>query len=106
MTVYEIHTTTPGGLPNAVTGHAYNVALAASGGTPPYSFSAGGLPGGLSLSSSGVISGTVTSGPGRNSISLRVTDSQGVSSGKQMGIEVLGGTQFPSINLYGKRGLR
>src|SRR5690348_16213635 len=49
-------------LPNATRSAAYNQTLAASGGTSPYSWSvsSGTLPTGLSLSSSGAISGTPT----------------------------------------------
>ena len=48
-----------GSLPEARVGEGYQVVLVASGGTPPYSWSlAGGtLPDGLSLSTSGVLSG-------------------------------------------------
>ena len=48
-----------GSLPEARVGEAYQVVLAASGGTPPYSWSlAGGvMPDGLSLSSGGMLSG-------------------------------------------------
>ncbi len=48
-----------GSLPEARVGEGYQVALVASGGTPPYSWSlAGGvMPDGLSLSSGGVLSG-------------------------------------------------
>ncbi len=53
-----ISTTT---LPNGDVGIAYISNPQASGGTPPYSWSASGLPGGLSIySASGVISGTPT----------------------------------------------
>jgi hypothetical protein len=53
-----ILTTSP--LPPGHPGVFYEQALLAAGGSPPYSFSviAGGLPAGLSLSGSGVISGT------------------------------------------------
>jgi len=46
-------------LPDAVFGTAYSQTLAASGGTPPYSWSisAGALPSGVALSAAGVISG-------------------------------------------------
>ena len=48
-------------LPNGNVGIAYSATLAASGGTPPYSWSAPGLPAGLSINSAtGVISGTPT----------------------------------------------
>jgi subtilisin-like proprotein convertase family protein len=56
-------TFTPATLPGATAGVSYNQTLTASGGTAPYSnftISAGALPGGLSLSTSGTISGTPT----------------------------------------------
>jgi hypothetical protein len=51
---------TASALPSAVVGSAYNATLSAWGGTSPYSWSiiAGSLPAGLSLSTSGTISGT------------------------------------------------
>jgi Putative Ig domain len=53
---------TPSLLPAGHIGAFYSVPLTATGGSPPYSFSliAGTLPAGLSLSGSGVISGTPT----------------------------------------------
>ncbi|WP_416356551.1 putative Ig domain-containing protein [Aureimonas phyllosphaerae] len=53
----------PASLPGAMRGQAYSQSLSASGGTAPYSFSvtAGALPSGLTLSSSGILSGTATS---------------------------------------------
>jgi len=54
--------TSPAALPSAVAGAAYSQTLAASGGTPPYTWqvTSGAWPAGLSLSSSSVISGTPT----------------------------------------------
>ena len=61
-------------------GDAYNsggIAVSVSGGNAPYSnFSATGLPAGLSISSSGVISGTPTSA-GNATIVVTATDSSG-----------------------------
>jgi uncharacterized protein (TIGR03437 family) len=48
-------------LPSGLLTNAYNQTLTASGGTPPYIWSATGLPFGLALSSTGVLSGTPTS---------------------------------------------
>ncbi|HEY8208709.1 MAG TPA: putative Ig domain-containing protein, partial [Myxococcaceae bacterium] len=48
-------------LPDGYTGQAYSKAIAATGGKPPYVFAVQGtVPDGLSLSSSGVLSGTPT----------------------------------------------
>ena len=53
---------TPTNLPVPTAGVAYNQSLTASNGIAPYTFAvtAGALPGGLTLSSSGTISGTAT----------------------------------------------
>jgi hypothetical protein len=52
--------TTPSPLPNAAEGAAYNQAVAATGGTPPYSFTqtSGLMPAGLSILTSGQIPGS------------------------------------------------
>jgi predicted outer membrane repeat protein len=54
-------TVSPSTLPGTVAGQLYSQQLTASGGTGPYTFAvtAGALPSGLSLSSSGTLSGTV-----------------------------------------------
>jgi Putative Ig domain len=66
-------TTVPGG----VVGQAYNTTLTAGDGVTPYTWSiaSGSLPGGLSLSPEGVISGT-PSGPGESAFTVQVTDSE------------------------------
>jgi hypothetical protein len=57
-------------------GVAYTQSITASGGVPPYSFSATGLPPGLSINgSTGAIGGT-PSVPGTDSFAVKVTDSQ------------------------------
>jgi hypothetical protein len=55
-------------------GVAVSLTVTASGGTTPYSFSATGLPAGLSISGSGVISGTPTTA-GTSSVTVNVADS-------------------------------
>jgi len=52
--------TNPGSKASAVNKPIAPLQLAASGGTPPYTWSASGLPTGLTISTSGVISGTPT----------------------------------------------
>lgn len=68
----------PSTLPNFVvgTGVTYSRALAATGGTAPYTFSltAGALPTGLTLSPAGLISGVATTG-GTYTFSVTATDS-------------------------------
>lgn len=62
-------------LPDASLSLPYNQAIAASGGTPPYTWSAAGLPAGLSINaSSGVISGVPTVA-GSFGIAITVSDS-------------------------------
>ncbi len=63
-------------LPSATVGVAYSATLGASGGTPPYSWAitSGALPAGLTLSSSGAISGTPSTA-GSVSFGVQVTDS-------------------------------
>src|SRR5262249_21358075 len=55
-------TITTNALPAGTTGAAYSTTLAATGGTPPYTWSlaAGTLPAGLTLANTGAISGTPT----------------------------------------------
>lgn len=57
-----------------VTGTPLRLQLQASGGIPPYTWVANGLPEGLSLDSSGVLSGTPKT-PGMFTFTIRVTDS-------------------------------
>jgi hypothetical protein len=59
-------------------GQPYSYQLYAAGGRPPYTWSASGLPPGLSISASGFVSGT-PSASGTYTIALRVRDSAGNS---------------------------
>src|ERR1700761_967698 len=69
-------------LPSGTVGTAYSAAVAATGGTAPYSYSAASLPGGLSISpSTGMITGTPAQGSvGTASATIKVTDSSQPSS--------------------------
>ncbi len=61
---------------------AYSVTLAAAGGTPPYSnwtVSTGTLPAGITLSATGVLSGTPTKA-GASTLKVKVSDSSGASA--------------------------
>lgn len=75
-------------LPGAQVGVPFAYALGASGGTPPYSWTAtAGLPSGLTLGSSGVLQGT-PSVAGSYNIVVTVTDSLGATSTQNMAITV------------------
>ena len=64
-------------LPNGTVGTVYSTTLNATGGVPPYTWDTTGLPAGLSLSSSGVISGVpITTGTSTHTVS--VSDSENV----------------------------
>ncbi len=81
-TTPSILTITTTSLPAGTVGAAYSGSVAASGGTAPYTYSASGLPVGLSISgSAGVISGTpAQSSTGTASATIKVTDSSQPSS--------------------------
>ena len=68
--------------PNAINGVPYSYVLSAKGGVPPYTWTVlGGLPDGMSFSSSGLLSGTPNMKvPGAVSVAVRVTDSVGSST--------------------------
>ena len=71
---------TPANQHGEATVAATNLTVAASGGTSPYSFTAAGLPTGLSINSaSGVISGTPTTA-GTFSVTVTVTDAFGATA--------------------------
>ena len=74
-------TVTTTSLPSATVGQGYIQSLSATGGTPPYQWSAasGQIPAGLSLSSNGTIFGTPTTA-GTSSISVQVTDASGATA--------------------------
>jgi hypothetical protein len=71
-------TITTGSLPGAALTVAYSQTLEATGGVPSYSWSltAGSLPAGLNLSSTGVISGMPNGTTGSSTFTVTVTDSQ------------------------------
>jgi hypothetical protein len=80
-----ILTTSP--LPDGTINHSYSIALAASGGTPGYTWSlAPGspqLPAGLTLSAAGIISGMPTTVVGSVNLVIQVQDSGSAAQGSQ-----------------------
>jgi hypothetical protein len=63
----------PGTLPDATEGANYSVPLSASGGTPPYTFQATGLPAGITLNVNNTLVGQCTASSG--TVELSVIDS-------------------------------
>jgi len=92
MTVAPALSVSTSSLPGGTVGGAYSQSLAATGGTPPYTWSLlkGSLPGGLSLVAAGKIAGTA-SAAGTFSFTVEVTDSAAVIATKQLAISVAGG---------------
>jgi Putative Ig domain len=66
---------------------AYSATVSAVGGTGTYTFSASGLPSGLTISTTGLISGTPTV-TGTRTVTLRVLDSAGRSAVRSMSMTV------------------
>jgi uncharacterized protein (TIGR03437 family) len=66
--------TTASSLPNGLMGQPYSEQIAATGGTPPYTFSIGSPPPGITVTSGGVLQGTPTQ-TGLFNFTLSVTDS-------------------------------
>ena len=76
--------------PGATTGLPYSYVLSAEGGAAPYTWAAlGSLPGGLNLTSSGLLSGTPFSTvTGQVPVAVRVTDSQGKSTTGNFSLQI------------------
>jgi hypothetical protein len=77
-----------GSLPDGSLGTAYSAQVQASGGLPPYEWSASALPPGLSISqASGAISGTPTAA-GSYTAAVTVTDSDGIEASAPLVIAI------------------
>ncbi len=77
-------------------GVAYSQTLAATGGMTPYSWSATGVPSGLSLSTAGVLSGTPTAA-GTFTVAITVTDAAARTASTSLSLTV--GTTPPPTSL-------
>jgi len=77
-------------LDEASVGEAYDDALIAIGGLAPYTWEriAGGLPTGLELSETGVITGTPTAGAETSAFTVRVTDSDTPATTDELEVEI------------------
>jgi hypothetical protein len=87
----------PALLPNGTVGVAYNQALTACGGGPPYNFTQQGLPVGLSMTSAGVISGTPTASGAFN---VAVSVSEATANGTLFGYETYTLTIAPATPTF------
>ena len=76
VSVFGITTTS---LPDAVAFSAYSQTLTVTGGTAPFTFSATGLPGGITISPAGVISG-IAGKPGVYKLLVQAVDATGVAT--------------------------
>ena len=76
--------------PNGEVSIPYTDTLAATGGTGPftYAITTPGLPAGLTLSSTGVISGTPTTAGGPTSFTVTVTDNNGLTATQALTITI------------------
>ncbi len=95
--VYAVNIITSGTLPNAVQGGAYSTTLTATGGAGGYAWriSGGGLPNGLTLSSTGAITGNATTGPGPYGFTVTATDTNNASYSRQMSLDVIASPAVP-----------
>ncbi len=81
-------TITTSSLPVATVGAAYSAAVVATGGIPPLTWSATGLPTGLAISPTGAISGTAGA-PGSSTVTVTVKDSLGTTASKTLPLSVV-----------------
>lgn len=81
-------------------GQIFSATITATGGLPPYTFQATGLPSGLNINSgTGVISGSVSAGTFTPTVSVK--DSAGASASEQITITITSAPAVPVINTSG-----
>jgi hypothetical protein len=86
-------------IPDGVVGGAYAVGLAATGGLPPYRWSVveGTLPGGLTMGTTGLISGAPTA-VGAFTFTAQVRDDLQVSAARVFTITIVEGVKLTSVS--------
>ncbi|HLL54699.1 MAG TPA: putative Ig domain-containing protein, partial [Myxococcaceae bacterium] len=91
LAVFTAISVSTSSLADGYAGTAYSATLSATGGQAPYSWSitAGALPGGLTLSTSGSVAGTPTAA-GSSSFTVQVTDANGASATRALTINIFG----------------
>lgn len=85
-------------VPSALAGSPYHATLSATGGTPPYAWTASGLPSGLTLDASGQLTGTPTA-VGTREATISVSDADATRATGTVTITV----NAPTMTLVGKR---
>lgn len=86
-------------LPNGRVAAAYSAPTGtASAGTTPYTWSATGLPPGLSVNTTGGVVGTPTA-PGTFPVTIKVTDASGASAQKSYNITIVGRPRYSDVIL-------
>jgi hypothetical protein len=97
-TPLQISTTSP--LPGATVGTSYSQSLSAQGGTAPYTWvqTTTSLPTGLTLSASGVISGTPTTAQS-STFSVTVTDAKGATDSETFSLTVSTGSTGSTLQI-------
>lgn len=97
--VIQALTISPSTLGNATVGKAYNQQLSTTGGTAPYGYTvtSGSLPTGMSLSNSGLLSGTPATGTeGNYNFSITVVSTNGAQSTQSYSLTVNSGSSTPT----------
>lgn len=79
----------PANLGGFATPAAISTSYTASGGTPPYKFSASGLPSGLTIDSSGHLTGGIAQ-PGNYTFAVQATDAKAITTSLNVSVYVLG----------------
>jgi hypothetical protein len=97
IVIYNALSITTGSLPASYEINVYSQTLTATGGLTPYTWSiaSGNLPAGLTLSSAGVISGTLTTA-GTSNFTVQVKDANTIASVKSLSIVVYNRPSIPT----------
>jgi hypothetical protein len=90
--------TTSSPLPSGTRLNPYSTTLAGTGGTGAYTWSATGLPAGLSIGAGGVISGTPTTAA-TSVVAVTMTDATGATANKSLSITIAAGPTISSVTL-------
>lgn len=87
-------------IPSGTVGVAYSQTLAGTGGTPPYTWSATGMPSGVTLSSGGAFSGTPTqSGTFTIPVTLKDSSTPQLTAGATFSLSVVAKLQITTSTL-------